>query len=444
VLRSELLDNDIGILGAGREGQAAWRWLRKQFPEKIISIYDELAETELNESIFNDPNDRLIYGGFDVETLSRHDVLLRSPGISPYRQELQELKNRGVKFTTASNLWFAHHPGAKTICITGTKGKSTTAALTAHLLRDCGFKVQLAGNIGQPLLDCDDTAVDWWVIELSSYQLVDLEAKPDVAVILNLSDEHLDWHGGSEAYEHDKLRITELHAAHVLANSSDGLLCQRLEKKPHIQWFGDETGFHVEDNVLWDGINTLEDIPRDSLRGPHNLSNLGAALSVCRTLGMEIKNLAISLSTFAGLPHRLEALGNIGGINFVNDSLSTTPVATLAALKAFAGERIILLLGGLDRGLDWRSFAPQLKELLPYSVICLPDSGSQIEQVLKEAGLNPEGGIQCAADLASAMRMVSVFAREGDTVLLSPGAPSFPHFKDFADRGKQFAKLAGF
>ncbi len=444
MLLSELVHRDIGILGAGREGQAVWRWLRTRYPEKPISIYDEQPASKAQKAIFNGPYDHLVTGMFDVDHLARHDLLIRSPGISPYRSELVALRNKGVQFSSASSLWFAQHPEAKTICITGTKGKSTTASLVAHLISASGLKVQLAGNIGQPLLEFDKLEADWWVIELSSYQLVDLEARPSIAAILNLTDEHLDWHGGRQAYQDDKLRIAELaEDAPLIANRSDDLLVQRLSGRDGLVWFGEEAGFHVTDNRLWHGETCLHNIPRRALQGPHNLCNLAAALSILEQAGIELKNVAASLSSFTSLPHRLQDLGQLKGVNYVSDSLSTTPVATLAALEALRGSRIILLLGGLDRGLDWQPLMPQMKELCPFAVICLPDNGPEIASVIEEAGLRPKGGIQCAASLDSAMAMVAVLAKEGDTVLLSPGAPSFPHFSDYQDRGDQFKRLAG-
>ena len=145
--------------------------------------------------------------------LENFDILVRSPGISPYRKSMQRARAAGANLTSPSNLWFAAHPDQNTICVTGTKGKSTTSALLAHMLESCGFRVRLAGNIGLPLLACDDRDVDWWVIELSSYQLADLEADPDVSVILNLSSEHLDWHGNEQTYRQDKLRLAALAGA---------------------------------------------------------------------------------------------------------------------------------------------------------------------------------------------------------------------------------------
>lgn len=445
MLLSELASRDIAILGAGREGLAAWRWLRRHFPDKGITIYDEGPGNRMQDESFAGSRNRLVRGPFMVETLARHDLLIRSPGISPYRSELTALRKAGTRFTSASNLWFAQHPDEKTICITGTKGKSTTAALTAHLLSAAGCRVQFAGNIGQPLLDCTDIGIDWWVIELSSYQLVDLQARPTVAAILNLTDEHLDWHGGTVAYQHDKLRLASLcGGAPLIVNHADELLARRLRGQPNLVWFGHEEGYFVRENQLWHGKARIENLPRTSLRGPHNLANLAAALTIVEQTGENSKKLLAALDSFAALPHRLQSLGCRDGVEYVNDSLSTTPVATLAALEALQGSRIILLAGGMDRGVDWRPSVPKMKETVPYAVICMPDSGPDIAAVLRESGLDAAGGIDCADDLAQAVQMAARLARPGDTVLLSPGAPSFPRFADYADRGRRFAKLAGF
>ena len=444
MLLSELESRDIAVLGAGREGLAAWRWLRQHFPEKCITIYDELAARQELAEQLSGPKDRLVTGPFEVSSLQKHDLLIRSPGISPYRSELIELRELGVPFSSATNLWFAQHPDAKTICITGTKGKSTTSALVAHLLNSAGCAVRLAGNIGQPLLNCPDIGVEWWVIELSSYQLVDLQARPDIAAILNLTDEHLDWHGSSRVYRHDKLRIASLASdAPLIANHADEQLLEYLAERKNVCWFGAEDGFHVSDNELWHDRQRIGPVPRQSLPGPHNLANLAAALTIVEQAGYKIENLAHCLGSFTGLPHRLQSCGHRNGISFVNDSLSTTPVATVAALEALEGERVILLVGGMDRGVDWRPLMPHMKEHLPFAVVCLPDNGAGIARVMNESELDPPGGVHCTASLEEAMSLAAGLAIAGDTVLLSPGAPSFPRFRDYEERGRQFTELAG-
>ena len=173
---SDLDKARVAILGMGREGQAVRRQLRKRFPHKPLFIFAESPIDEGLAKAIDATNDEYHCGPLDVDSLKKFDVLVRSAGISPYRPELQKLKSMGVTFTTATNLWFAEYPDQRTICISGTMGKSTTAALTAHLLNWSGVKTCLAGNIGRPMLDHENTDADWWVIELSSYQISDLEA----------------------------------------------------------------------------------------------------------------------------------------------------------------------------------------------------------------------------------------------------------------------------
>jgi UDP-N-acetylmuramoylalanine--D-glutamate ligase len=349
----------------------------------------------------------------------------------------------GLQFTTATNLWFAENPDAKTICISGTMGKSTTAALTAHLLSSAGFKTCLAGNIGKPMLDCESTDTDWWVIELSSYQISDLEARPAIAVLLNLSDEHVDWHGGVEQYVDDKLKLVTLAGAdRVVANYSDSLLAGKLTHLPGINWFNHvETWQPCEGGVV--GINQKYIAAPASLPGAHNMQNLAAALTVFDKLGIEIPRLEEALSSFTGLPHRLQLIGEKAGIRYINDSISTTPVSVSAALQTIGHEDVVLLLGGLDRGLDWSDFAAELVERVPYAMITLPDNGPGIFNCLNKADIQPAGGLHQSANLKDAVSLAQTLVPEKGCILLSPGAPSFPHFRDFEDRGNQFKQYAG-
>lgn len=440
---SELENARVAILGIGREGQAVWRQIRKRFPGKHVSIFAESKPADGFTQSLNPALDACHIGQFDVAVLQQFDVLIRSAGISPYRPDLQQLRSLGMQFTTASNLWFAENPDAKTICISGTMGKSTTAALTAHLLAVAGLKARLAGNIGRPMLDCDSTDVDWWVIELSSYQISDLEAKPGIAVLLNLSDEHVDWHGGVEQYTDDKLRLASLAGAGcVIANFSDRALVGRLSQYPGMRWFNhDETWQASEDGVV--GKNG-EYIPAPAcLPGRHNMQNLAAVLTLFNELGLEIPPLAAALASFSGLPHRLQFIGEKAGIRYIDDSISTTPVSVSAALQTVGNEGVVLLLGGMDRGLDWDAFAAGLAGREPYAIITLPDNGLKIFNCLEKAGIKPGGGLHQAVNLRGAVALAQSLVPDNGCVLLSPGAPSFPHFKDFEDRGNQFKKFAG-
>jgi len=442
MLFSELEDASVAILGAGREGQAVWRQIRARFPHKHLSFF---AESDIDAE-FLQMLDPTLYtthiAPLNYDSLKNFDVLIRSAGISPYRQELQQLRADGKKFTSASSLWFAEHPGAKTICISGTMGKSTTAKLLAHLLNHAGAKACLAGNIGQHMLDVEETDIDWWVIELSSYQLSDLEAKPDVAVLLNLSEEHVDWHGGVERYGDDKLKLVELaDEGRVIANFADAALAERLMGKADVIWFNHEKTWQAgERDVV--GSKTGRVPATESLSGAHNMQNLAAALTVVDTLGLEIKGLNAVLESFRGLPHRQQYIGKKNGVRYINDSISTTPVSVAAALQTIGTADVVLLLGGFDRGLDWSEFAMQLTEQTPYAIITIPDNGAKISSCLKMANVEPAGGLHMALDLSNAVELAQEIVPLNGCILLSPGAPSFPHFKDYADRGLHFEEYA--
>jgi len=433
----------VAILGTGREGRAAWRWLRARFPGMALTLIDEKTPAEEFTALLG-AADRLEIGPLEQARLERFALLIRSPGISLYREPLQQALAAGSRSTTASSLWFAAHPDARSVCVTGTKGKSTTSALIAHVLEKTGSRVCLAGNIGRPLLDCEDRDVDWWVIELSSYQLADLAGKPSLAVLLNLTPEHLDWHGGEARYRQDKLRLADLANGNpIVANAADPLLREALAGRGSVHWFNGPAGFHVRSGRLWFGDSVLDPVLPAGLPGAHNLANLAAVLTVTALAGVEFETALSTLPGFRPLPHRLQLLGERDGLRFINDSISSTPVATAAALQSLAGQEVTLIVGGLDRGLDWTPYMRTFAELTPRAVIGLPDSGPRIVAALQDAGIRPVAGLHQAAGLADAVTLACRLAVRPGTVLLSPGAPSFPRFVDYRDRGRQFARLCG-
>ena len=441
---ADAVSGRLAILGIGREGQAAWRYLRMLYPEMPIALVAEgEPDPGFRERLTG--NDEMIIGPLSGARLERFDTLVRSPGISPYRESLQAARASGARITSPSNLWFASHPDQNTICITGTKGKSTTSALLAHMLESCDYRVRLAGNIGLPLLDCDDRDVDWWVIELSSYQLTDLVAKPTISVILNLSPEHLDWHDGEQNYRNDKLRLAKLSGRQPLVvNASDTVLPAALSGHPNVVWFNAPAGIRVEEGRLFDGETPLQAELPAGLPGVHNLSNTAAALTVLRMVGKDLTRGLRSLASFKSLSHRLQTVGESGGVRFVNDSIATTPVSTLAALEAFREQKITLLVGGFDRGLDWAPHIRRINSMSLHAVIGIPDNGPRIIREMHEAGVRPEKGLHEASDLTAAVELARKLTPAGGVVLLSPGAPSFPRYNDYRERGRRFTMLSGF
>src|SRR5580765_892010 len=244
----------VAVWGYGREGRAALAALRARFPDQLITLF--CGEEEAQDFSLLPPGEgklNIVTAPPDSAALSAFDIVIKSPGISPYREPYPAAEKSGVRFTSGTAIWFAEHAKAKTICVTGTKGKSTVTALIAHLLRAGGKRVALAGNIGLPLLELFDveTAPDWWVIELSSFQTRDFGGAPTVAVINNLYEEHLDWHGTRANYAADKLRIAQ-RASRVVVNAA----------LPEAVWpqgqgvllaFNQVEGWHVRGDAIWRG-----------------------------------------------------------------------------------------------------------------------------------------------------------------------------------------------
>jgi len=336
-------------------------------------------------------------------------------------------------------LWFAAHAGARTIAVTGTKGKSTTSALIAHLARSLGVRTALAGNIGLPLLELDGAVADLWVIELSSFQTGEASGV-DLGVVTSLYEEHLDWHGSRERYVDDKLKLLSA-SSKVLVNAMQPALLARAVDHPRLHTFGDIAGWHVADGWIFRGEQSVIEASRVSAPGLHNAINACAALAALEIMGYDAVAAAPAVATFSPLPHRLQPLGERDGLAWINDSISTTPLASLAALESVGAKRTALIVGGHDRGLDWSPFVEAMRVHAPDAIICQGANGPRIADALEHAGI---AGVYRAIDLPAAVAAARVALNGGGCVLLSPGAPSFDQFHDYADRGRRFAELAGF
>jgi UDP-N-acetylmuramoyl-L-alanine---L-glutamate ligase len=389
-----------------------------------------------------------------VAALAGCDVVVRSPGVSIHRAELRAVRERGTPVTTATALWLAERGGAGVIGVTGTKGKSTTAALACHLARAAGRTAELAGNIGVPALELlDREPADVTVVELSSYHTADLEIGPEVALVTSLFREHTDWHGSEEAYRADKLRLLALRGVRVaVVNGRDERLAEALPvgQRPagSAAVVGVETiRYGVPDgwNVLNGGV-ALRGEPRAAgaglpLRGEHNALNLCGAVTALEALGVAPPSpLSTALEGFRPLAHRLETVAERDGITWVNDSISTTPESTLAALASFPGRQIVLIAGGQDRGQDYRELARALAAT-GASVIGVPSTGPRLLAAARAAGM-PAARTFVAADLDQAVAHARSKAQAGAVVLLSPAAPSYDNYRDFEQRGDRFRALA--
>lgn len=449
---SQLDGQRVALWGWGREGHAAYRALRKRLPRLPLTLFCSAEEVASAQGL----GDALlaVEGAATAERLSAFDVVVKSPGISPYKPEAVAAGAHGTRFIGGTALWFAEHAGADgmvadTVCVTGTKGKSTTTSLLAHLLRAGGHVTALAGNIGLPLLElAESPAPAYRAIELSSYQTGDVAesgARPEVAVVLNIFPEHLDWHGSEARYVEDKLRLlTGAHPKIAIVNANDPHLAGLALPDSEVKYFGHAEGWHLREDLLYRGdVQVMDTLPLP-LPGRHNRSNLCAVLTAIEALGLDAVALAPHAASFRPLPHRLQILGAREGLTWVNDSISTTPFASLAALDCFRSRRVAILVGGHDRGVDWHPFAEAMQHEAPLAIITMGQNGPRIHDLLTPLAREGRFALSAAADLADAMSQARGALGDDGVVLLSPGAPSFGPYRDYVARGRHFAALAGF
>jgi len=445
----------VALWGWGREGRAAHRVIRARLPRQPLALF--CSETEADDA--SALNDSLLAVECEAtgEALSAFDVVVKSPGISPNKPEALFAAERGTRFIGGTGLWFAEHARdgtmQRTFCVTGTKGKSTTTALLAHLLRAAGLRTALAGNIGLPLLELVDESADAWAIELSSYQTRDVAASgacPRIAIVTNLHPEHLDWHGSEQRYVADKLALlTEAKPQIAVLNAEDPTLASLALPDSEIHWYGDERGWHLRGDALHRGDVFVMDTSSLPLPGRHNRGNLCAVLTALEAFGLDAVALAPHAVSFNPLPHRLQPVGERDGIRYVDDSISTTPHATLAALALYREREVVVLVGGHDRGLPWREFADAMREHAPVAIVTLGhgiagQNGDRIHALLAPLAAEGRFALSSARDLDAALPQARAALPNGGVVLLSPGAPSFGLYRDYVARGRRFAELAGF
>ncbi|HXH00996.1 MAG TPA: UDP-N-acetylmuramoyl-L-alanine--D-glutamate ligase [Xanthomonadaceae bacterium] len=453
---SQLEGRRVALWGWGREARAAYRAVRGRLPTLPLTVFCMDPEAQQVAAL----GDRFLQLHTEAPgaQLAAFEVVLKSPGISPYTAETLAAAAAGSRVIGGTALWFAEQAGAGqvaqgTLCVTGTKGKSTTTALLAHLLRAGGHVTALAGNIGLPLLELPEPNTDpnldpeFWAIELSSFQTRDVAAsgvRPDVAVVLNLYPEHLDWHGSESRYFADKLALlVDAKPRIAVLNAQDARQAGLALPDSEVRWFGRADGWHVRDASVFRRDERMLDGTALPLPGEHNLDNLCAALTAIDALGLNAAALAPHAADFRPLPHRLQTLGVRDGVRYVNDSISTTPHASIAALRCFAGGRVAILVGGHDRGLDWEQFAQHVSRHPPVAVVTMGEHGGRIHALL--AALPTRGfPLHRADDLAAALVAAKAEVGTDGVVLLSPGAPSFGAYRDYVERGRHFAQLAGF
>lgn len=356
-----------------------------------------------------------------VGKLNNFDIVFRTPGLPFLSKAIQEAKAAGVEISSQTKLFFKLCP-AVILGVTGTKGKGTTSSLIAKILETAGKKVWLGGNIGRDPFEflSQVTAEDLVVLELSSFQLQDLDQSPHVAVVVNFGADHLDHHKDLAEYEEAKLNILANQAS-----SDFAILNSALPVAFKNAGAGKKIFFDVE---LAKGFKT-------KLLGSHNQENIAAAVTAAKTLGVDNSTIAAAVATFEPLPHRLSTIKEVKGIKFVDDSYSTNAESTSAAIKAFA-TGIVLILGGAEKGIEWNRLGAEITTNQNVrAVVLIGAVADKIRTALKDYQGKIILGGQTMTEI---VKQAADTASQGDVVLLSPGTSSFDMFKNATDRAEQF------
>lgn len=398
-------EKKVLILGFGVEGKATFAFLKHHFPKMAIGVADQEEGPDY------------------LERQREYDLAIRTPGIPNHLVT--------IPFTTATNIFFANAPGI-TIGITGSKGKSTTASLIHATLKEAGLSSHLVGNIGNPMLrelseigeERSSKHDEYWVAEISSYQLNDIEYSPHISVILNLFPEHMDYHGSVNAYWEAKKRIV------AKATPEDYFVYNPAY--PELAALAKTTRARA--------VPFVETLPfPDSsipLLGAHNKENVRAAAAAANILGVSREIMERAVRGFTPLPHRLEKVGAFSGITFYDDAISTAPESTIKAIEALPAISTIFL-GGLNRGYDFSSLAETVLRYKIPNAVLFPESGRAILEACVKAGVRFRRVLE-TSDMAEAVKFAYTHSSPGTVCLLSTASPSYTLWKNFEEKGDAF------
>lgn len=421
-------EEPVLLYGAGREALSTRAFLKARQPDLKVFVTVDSGEANIPETEAIAPADLP-----EAVRAHRFGLIVKSPGVSRYKPIFDIARDAGIPTTSNLNLWgTAFRSGKTVIAITGTKGKSTTATLVHLMLTRSGVDAGLAGNVGlAPLEAADQHAVV--IFELSSYQTADMNFLPDIAALTNLYPEHVDWHGSVERYYKDKLHLIDRDGGFpvALGTAAQGNALVAMAVRDHrrlIQDLAPDEQKAIDKAVLG-----------SRLKGAHNLDNAHLAARISLAAGANLDGILAGIAAFKPLPHRLEE-HRFGDKLFVNDSISTTPEATKAALAAYKGQRLALIGGGHEREQDYTELASMLDDFLVSAVVCLPVTGTRLAKAARAASSTIT--VLEEPDLESAMLALKQHSQKFETVILSPGAPSYNQFKNFEERGRRFVELA--
>ena len=430
--------------------------LIEMFAEKgaIVSACDRQTYEKLGENAIRaeKAGAKLILGDDYLKNIDT-DILFRSPGTPFYKEELEELKKKGVVVTSEMEVFFDLCP-CKIIAITGSDGKTTTTTIISELLKAQGYNVHLGGNIGKPLLPEIESinADDYAVVELSSFQLISMRKSPEISVVTNLAPNHLDIHKDMQEYVDSKKNIvlhqnafskTVLNLDNDISNSFEAYVRGQLVK--FSRQADVSNGAYLEDDMIIyndygkkTDVVSIKDI---KIPGMHNVENYMAAISAVWSL-VTVENIQNVAKNFGGVAHRAEFVRELNGVRYYNDSIASSPTRTASGTLSLYDEKIIIIAGGYDKHIPYEPLGPVICDKVK-TLILLGDTAEKIKEAVVNSenysNNNPE--IIMVNNMDEAVKTAYNLAKEGDIVSMSPASASFGLYKNFEERGNHFKEL---
>ena len=420
-----------------------------------VTVFDERESTQISQDIMNKINlygYKIEFGKNCLKNLNGFNIIFRSPSCLPTRPELETEAKRGAIITTEIEMLMEMCP-CKIVGVTGSDGKTTTTSMISAILKKAGYKTYLGGNIGTPLFTKlpEITPDDIVVLELSSFQLMNMKVSPDIAVITNITPNHLNIHKDYQEYIDAKKNIFKHQNENgILILNYDNEITRNceVEAKGKVIFFSGKTkldnGFIVDDNIVKECEDKVRkhvvDTKEVILRGQHNFQNIATALAATKTLVDQ--DVAVeAIKEFKPVEHRIEFIREIDGVKWYNDSASSSPTRTISGINAF-DENIVLIAGGYDKNLDYEPIAKPILDKVT-TLILIGQTAEKIYDTVKneEEKSNKKVNIYMCDSLEQTVELAKKFARKGDVVLFSPASASFDMFKNFADRGNKFKNI---
>ena len=446
-LLNYLENKKILILGFGKEGESSYLFLRKHFPEKKLEIVDKNMNLLTDKPyLLEDINVEVVLGEDYFRDIDYFDIVLKTPGISLKDFDISKFEN---KITSQLELLLEFVP-CYTIGVTGTKGKSTTSSLIYQMIKDQGKDVMLLGNIGEPIFnDIDDMKKDTiLVLELSSHALEFVKKSPNIAILLDIYEEHLDHYSSMEKYIEAKFNVAKFQSKNdiFIYNASNrymqefnfdykksdyAIIEEDSELSKTLNLKSDNYVLINEDRIYFNKTKLFDSKLNMQLKGKHNENNVLFVLTVAKILNLDMEKAKNTIENFKNLEHRMEFVAEINDVKYYNDSIATIPEATINAVDALKNVNT-LLVGGKDRGVELDSLYEYLKKSNIENIICLPKTGEYVYNNLKDTNKK----CYLVKDMPEAVKLAKEVTKPNTICLLSPAASSYGYFKNFEERGK--------